>query len=196
MPYLKNFVQFLAPQYNKDTEVLDCIQRRVTKLVRGLECLREQGLFTLEKWRLVGDLIALYSCLILMRWGSAYSPRKTAIGLAGITSSCARGDSGWILESISSLKEWSGTGTGCPGRWWSHHPWRCSRNLYRLYLWTWFSGEILLVNGWLDRRSCRSFPTLLILWFTASFGTETACAGLDVQRESPMYTYCNCCYVD
>jgi len=27
------------------------------------------------------------------------------------------------------LKEWSGIGTGCPGQWWSHHPWRCSKNV-------------------------------------------------------------------
>jgi len=23
------------------------------------------------------------------------------------------------------LKERSGIGIGCPGKWWSHHPWRC-----------------------------------------------------------------------
>ena len=29
--------------------------------------------------------------------------------------SCARGGSGWILGNISSLKEWSGTGTAAQG---------------------------------------------------------------------------------
>jgi len=37
------------------------------------------------------------------------------------------------------LKEWSGFGTGCPGRWWSHHPWRCSKNVYMWHFGTWFS---------------------------------------------------------
>ena len=32
-----------------------------------------------------------------------------------------------ILGKFSFLKEWSGIGTGCPGKWWSHHPWRCSK---------------------------------------------------------------------
>jgi len=32
-------------------------------------------------------------------------------------------------EKIYLLKEWSGIGIGCLGKWLSHHPWRCSKNV-------------------------------------------------------------------
>ena len=40
-----------------------------------------------------------------------FSP-VTAVGQEGMVLSCSRGGSAWILGKISSLKEWSGTGTG------------------------------------------------------------------------------------
>ena len=122
------------------------------------------GTVYLEKRRLRGELTALTTAWneVVVRWGSASSP---VIGLEKIAPSCTRGDSSWILGKISPLKQWSGTGMGCPGRWLSHCPWgvqkifRCCAKecgLVEKYWWK--------VDSW-TRWSWRSFPTLAILWW-------------------------------
>ena len=78
--HLKCCVQFWAPLFRTDMEGLECVQRRITRLRRGLghkSCekgLRQLGMFILEKRRFRGNLITFYN--FLTGWFSQMGVRR------------------------------------------------------------------------------------------------------------------------
>ena len=68
-------------------------------------------------------------------------------------------------RNISSQQEWWGTGAGCPGGWWSHCPWRCSRNV-EMWQWGTWSRVATDVGWWLHWVVLVIFPSLMILWLS------------------------------
>jgi len=139
-PHLECCGQFWAPQFKKDVKVLECVQRRATKVVQGLEdmsCeeqLRALGLSGLKKRRLRGDLIALGS--FLRRGRGEGGAELFSLGSSDRTrvnsSKLRQGGLDLTLGSIFLPRGWSNPGIGFLERWSMPQACRCLRGIWTM----------------------------------------------------------------
>ena len=137
------------PAASREVELLEQVQRRATKMIRGLENLsyeerlRERGLFSLEKRRLWGDLIAAFQTL-----KGAYKQQGEWLFMR-VDSDRTRGNGlklrQWrfrlgIRKKFFTQRVVTHSGTGCPRRLWMSHPWRHSRPGW---MWLWAAWSVV-----------------------------------------------------
>ena len=115
-------------KFKKDRDLLERVQQRATKIIKGLEHLlfeerlRDLELFRLERRGLRGNLIAVY------KYQKCRSQVDESRLFSVVSNSRTRSNKQTLehkeFHTTSSQSEWQNTGTGCSERWWSFLLWR------------------------------------------------------------------------
>lgn len=71
-----------------------------------------------------------------------------------MTLSLVRGGSDGILREWLSIEE------SCSGRWWNHHFWKSSRDIWMYHLGIWCRGDLGLMVDWM---ACSNLDDSVIL---------------------------------
>lgn len=134
-----SLVQFWAPQYKRELDMLDRVQCRATDMTMWVqhlsaqERLREQCLFKLEKRKF--KVILLMYVSIWREGIKRWSPSLFIGSLQQKEGQWAQSETQEVPPThkenvlfIYLFINWAPT--GFPERWWSIHPWRYSKDIY------------------------------------------------------------------
>ena len=171
-PHLECWVQFWAPQYKTDMDILEKVQWRATKMMERWkhlsykEMVSELGLFRLEKRSLREILSASINSwrggVKKMEPGSfQWCP---APGPEAVCTNWGTGGSLWTPGSSSVLCSWRSTGTGCPEAVGSP-PWRYAK---AAWMWAWHPAVGAPAGTGVGSWTQRALPTSAILSFCNS----------------------------
>uniref|UniRef100_A0A803TIG3 Reverse transcriptase domain-containing protein n=1 Tax=Anolis carolinensis TaxID=28377 RepID=A0A803TIG3_ANOCA len=159
-PHLESHcVQFWAPQLKGDVDKLESVQRRETKMIKGLENkpyeerLKELDMFRLQKRRLRGDMIAMYKYV-------NGSHREEGASLFSAALQTRTRNNGFKLQERRfhlnirknfltvrrAVRQWN----SLPGLWWRLLLWRLLSRGWMAICWGCFECDFLLLGRGMD----------------------------------------------